>query len=239
MKKLTALLLAVFILAGMLSVFAFADEADNGNTIDEAQIEEIVQALYDGNYDLAIACIQAMKTAAAGEIPDGYVGMYNETELVASGNSVIIEKVSLGFSEGFTNEQLNDWAAGNYYKRLIIDEGQLLAAVTFKITNNTKSDIIVSDIHDEFLIELNYDNGFVYSTDSEADCLIASGSDIYVMHKMSGSGSSKISVAPLSSKEVTVYFVCPAQLMTSVDKSLKVSFSSRYDGWETFTFVFR
>lgn len=164
----------------------------------------------------------------------------NEAEKT-NDDAVTIENVSVSFVDKLPSKVTSNSSYKNSYSSdLEPIDGQVFAEVKFKVTNNIKEDIKIMDIHDNFMVELNYDNGFVFSTDSDVPCVFMTGKGVGFQKKHSSTSSgASFSVSPLSSKEFTVYFLCNSVVSTETDKSLMVRFYCKYPNYETHDFVIR
>jgi hypothetical protein len=163
-------------------------------------------------------------------------GVYTKTgALSAEGRAVVIENVALGFREQLPAHILKKFDHNS--DKLTLNDSQLYAVVQFKATNLTTDTVDLADLHDDFMIQLNYDNGFLYSTDSDVYSVFESGANMKMLRSSSSSGQD-ISVSPLASADVTVYIPCAKQVAQNTDKSLVATFISKYSGNESFDFEF-
>lgn len=118
-----------------------------------------------------------------------------------------------------------------------INDSQVYSAIHFTLTNKTTEEIKVADIRDNFMVELVYDSGFTYSSNSEGYCFFQSGSQAAVVSKNSSVG--KVTLAPLVTDDVTFYIACAKEVAENEDKILDVVFSSLYEDLETYRFAIR
>ena len=86
-------------------------------------------------------------------------------------------------------------------------------------------------------MELIYDNRYVFTPDSDSWCVFRAGPQVAVVSDSASVG--KVTLAPLSTKDVEVYIPCAKEVSEAVDKNLDVVFSSNYSGYEIYDFVIR
>lgn len=156
----------------------------------------------------------------------------------AEGKAVKIENVAVGFSDTLP-EAIR---SSSQYKfdpdRYALSDSQVYAVIQFSLTNLSREEIKVADIKDNFMVELNYNDGFIYSTDSETYCFFLSGNQ-YMFLKKNASVGQTITAQPLVTIDVTLYLPCAKAVSTELDDPLVVTFLSTYAGRESFDFVIR
>lgn len=152
--------------------------------------------------------------------------------------------ISVGaVSVKFTDELPHDIRSSTCYvynsekDKFILNSSQQYAEVHFTITNKTEKEIKIADIHDDFLVELIFDDRYIYSPDSDSWCFFKAGGQIAVVSNMSSVGS--VSLDPLSTKDVVAYIPCSRAVATDLDKYLIVVFSSNHGGFECLEFIIR
>ena len=155
------------------------------------------------------------------------------------GNAVIIENVTVEYQDQLPHSILSGTTCRAYGDRekLTLNESQVYAAVRFRVTGKTAEEIEIADIHDDFMVELIYDDRFVYSSDSNTPCVFQSGSQVAVVSDMSSVG--EVALAPLSAKEVTAYLPCAREVSQATDKNLIAVFTCNYSGYEILEFLIR
>lgn len=155
------------------------------------------------------------------------------------GNAVVIENVTVEYAQELPRsiQTSSTYRATDSRDDFVLDESQVYAVVRFRLTSKTTKEIEIADIHDDFLVELIYDNRYVYSPDNGSRCVFQSGSQIAAVADMSSIGA--VTLAPLSSKDVTVYIPCAREVSTQLEKYLIVVFTSNYSGYENFEFTIR
>jgi len=153
----------------------------------------------------------------------------------AEGRALVIENVALGFREKLPAHILDRF--DHSIDKLTLNSSQIYAAVRFSVTNLTTETVDLADLHDDFLVQLNYDNGYLYSTNTDVYSVYESGANMKML-RSNGSSGSDISVSPLVTADVTVYIPCARQVAENTDKSLTVSFISKYAGSESLEFQF-
>lgn len=156
----------------------------------------------------------------------------------AEGNAVKIEGVSVGFTDTLPSVIRSSTQYKADSDRYSISDSEIYAVIQFTLTNLTKEEIKIADIKDNFMVELNYNNGFVYSTDSEKYCFFVSGGNYMFLSKNASMGKT-ISVTPLATIDVTLYIPCAKAVSEEADKPLVVTFISTYAGRESFDFLIR
>lgn len=158
---------------------------------------------------------------------------------VREGSAVTIANVSVAYADALPQsiKSSSTYSVSGFKEEFVLNESQTYAVISFTVTNQTAGEIKIADIHDDFLIELIYDNQYVYSPDSDSWCFFQSGAQTAVVSDMASIGS--VTLAPLATKGVTVYIPCAKEVSTDVEKYLIVVFTSNYSGYENFEFVIR
>lgn len=155
------------------------------------------------------------------------------------GNAVTIQNVSVEFLDALPASITSSsaYSSSGNKEDFVLNESQVYSVITFTITNQTAKEIEIADIHDNFMVELIYDNTYVYSTDSESAAFFKSGSQSANVRSSSSIG--KVTLSPLTTADVAVYIPCAREVSTNTDNYLIVSFLSAYSGYETFEFIIR
>lgn len=155
------------------------------------------------------------------------------------GNAVTIQNVSVTYGTELpgTIKSSTAYSASGFKDQFVLADSQVYAEIHFTITSKTSEEIKIADIHDDFLVELIYDNRFVYSSDSGSWCFFESGAQTAVVSDMASIGS--VTLAPLTTKDVIVYMPCAKEIFTELDKYLIVVFTSNYSGYENLEFTIR
>jgi hypothetical protein len=155
------------------------------------------------------------------------------------GDAAIIENVTVDYLDALPRsiEYTATYRATDSKDDLKLDESQVYAVIQFRMTSKTTKEIEIADIHDDFLVELIYDNRYVYSPDNGSRSVFQTGSQVAVVGDSSSVGA--VTLAPLSSKDVTVYIPCAREVSTQLDQELIVVFTSSYCGYENFEFIIR
>ena len=78
------------------------------------------------------------------------------------------------------------------------------------------------------MVQLNYDDGFLYSTADESECIFLCGDDYAVLRGSSSTG--QIMAPPLAEMNVTLYLPVAKAVSTGIDKPLVVSFITDFAG---------
>lgn len=155
------------------------------------------------------------------------------------GNAAAVSDVSVTFVDDLPGniKSSTTYTYCGCQEELDLNESQVYAAINFKVTSKIAEEIELSDIHDDFLVELIYDSLYVYSTDGESWCVVQSGSEVAVMSSNRSVG--QVVLAPLSTKDVTIYLPCAKDVSTNLEKHLMVVFTTNYGGQENLDFVIR
>lgn len=155
------------------------------------------------------------------------------------GNAVTIEHVSVEYMDALPQniKSSTAYSSSGFKEEFVLNESQVYAVIRFTLTNQTAKEIKVADIHDDFLVELIYDNRYVYSPDSNSWCFFKAGSQAAVVSDSASIGS--VTLAPLTAKEITVYIPCAKEVAENPEKYLIVVFTSNYSGYENFEFIIR
>lgn len=155
---------------------------------------------------------------------------------IAEGVGVVIQNVELGFADQLPKDLLK--YSPSEAEKMTLNDSMVYAVVQFKIKNLTSEDVDIADLHDDFLVQINYNNGFHYDTNSDAGaCYIAQGKH-KIVRKNSSSGQA-INVAPLTEMDVMLYIPCAREVSTNSSNPLHIIFNSKYGGYESFEFVVR
>jgi hypothetical protein len=155
------------------------------------------------------------------------------------GAAALIENVTVEYAREISQaiRSSTTYSACGFREELELNDSQVYAVIRFTLTNKTAGEMEVADIHDDFLVELIYDNRYVYSPDRDSWCVFQAGPQVAVVSDSASVG--KVTLAPLSTKEVAVYIPCAREVSEAVEKNLDVVFSSTYSGYETYNFVIR
>lgn len=155
------------------------------------------------------------------------------------GNAVTIENVSVDFVDDIPQniKASSTYSICGFKDEFVLGESQVYAAIHFTVTNQTGEEIKIADVTDDFLVELIYDDRYVFSPDGDSWCFFLSGSKLAVVSAMAGVGSVKQS--PLATNDVTVYIPCAKEVSTEQEKHLSVVFSTNYSGFEVLEFNLR
>lgn len=155
----------------------------------------------------------------------------------AEGRAVKIENVSVGFRDQLPSHIQKDRNTSHYLDELTLNETQVYSVISFTATNLTTETIDLADIHDDFMVQLTYGNGYKYSTNTDVWALFESGANIKRVRRNS-TGGNDISVSPLASADVTVYIPCAKKVAEDAEGSLSVTFIAKYSGNESLEFTF-
>ena len=157
-----------------------------------------------------------------------------------------LENVSVEFVDSlpFDITKQTAWRAGlmegfDY----ALNNSETYAAIQFSITNMTKQDIILNDLAGNCIIELNFDDGFIYSTNGSKPSFIKSGNNYAVMNNPSQNQSQRIgdeiTLSPLVTYDVELFIRCAKAVATQADKSLIVSIRTAQPGYNKVDVVLR
>lgn len=155
------------------------------------------------------------------------------------GHSVAVGEVSVTYLNELPGSVRSSsaYSACGFKEEFVLNDSQLYAEVRFTVTNKTAKEIQISDINDDFLVELIYDNRYVYSSDSASWCFFQGGAQSAVVSNSLSVG--KVTLAPLATMEAQVYIPCAREVSEEMDKYLIVVFTSNYDGYENLEFIIR
>lgn len=157
----------------------------------------------------------------------------------AEGRAVLLQHVSVTYCDQLPQSfrASSSYSVCGFKEDLVLNESQVYAAIQFDVTNKTGTEMKIADIHDDFLVELVFDDQYVYSPDSGAWCFFQAGAEDALVSDMASLGA--VRLAPLSSAAVTVYIPCARAVAEETEKNLSVVFSANYDGLECHEFVIR
>lgn len=155
------------------------------------------------------------------------------------GAAVTIEKVSVDYMDQLPKsiKKSTTYDFCGFKDEFVLNESQIYAVVKFTVTNQTTGEIKIADISSEFLVELIYDDQYVYSPESDSWCFFKADSQVAVISDNAGVGAAKI--APLVTKDVTVYIPCAREVYTEQEKHLNIVFTSTHSGYENLEFIIR
>lgn len=155
------------------------------------------------------------------------------------GNAVTIENVSIDFVDDLPQniKSNSTYSFCGFKDEFILNESQVYAAIHFTVTNQTGEEIKIADVSDNFLVELIYDDRYVFSPDGDSWCFFLSGSKLAVISAMAGVGT--VNQSPLATNDITVYIPCAKEVSTEYEKYLSVVFSVNYSGFEVLEFNIR
>lgn len=152
----------------------------------------------------------------------------------AEGRAVTIADVSVGFRDQLPTRILKDQS--RYKEKLLLHDSQVYAVIHFTATNLTADTIDLADIHDDFLVQLTYNNKYRYATNAALYSVYESGDSIKLLRDNSSTGWD-ISVSPLASADVTLYIPCARQAAEDSAGELTVTFTAKYSGHENLIFT--
>lgn len=153
--------------------------------------------------------------------------------------ALTIENVSVEFMDKLPGSftRTTAYTASGNKEDFVLNESQSYAAIHFTITNQTSKEIKLSDLNDDFKMELIYDGSFTYTSASDIPSFFLAGSQSAVVYDMSSIG--KVSISPLVTMDMTIFLICSKQVEENTDKILDVVFTSDYNGLETYRFAIR
>lgn len=158
---------------------------------------------------------------------------------VVKAEALTIENVSVEFMDKLPGSftRTTAYTASGNKEDFVLNESQSYAAVNFTVTNQTSKEIKLSDLNDDFKLELIYDGSFTYTSASDIPSFFLAGSQSAVVYDMSSIG--KVSISPLVTMDMTIFLICSKQVEENTDKILDVVFTSDYNGLETYRFAIR
>lgn len=182
---------------------------------------------------------EAATLQAAGESTEATTQPREPGPESLEANAVTIANVSVEYLNELPNniKSSSTYSICGFKDEFVLNDSQVYAEIHFSITNKTTGEMKIADIHDDFLVELIYDNRFVYSPDTNSWSFFKSGAQTAVVSDMASIGS--VTLAPLATKDVVVYMPCAKEVSTELDKYLIVVFSSNYCGYENLEFIIR
>ena len=158
---------------------------------------------------------------------------------VIESKSLTIQDVSVEFMDKLPKSftRTSTYSVSGNKEDFVLNESQAYAAVHFTITNQTSKEIKLSDLNDDFKLELIYDGSYTYTSASDVPSFFLAGSQSAVVYDMSSIG--KVSISPLVTMDMTIFLICSKQVEENTDKILDVVFTSDYKGIETYRFAVR
>ena len=139
---------------------------------------------------------------------------------IVSDNTISIKLNELSFEESLPEEHFNklsDWGI-NYGEESNLEEGQVYARLTYELTNNSKTNIQIGDYYNRLRIYIDYNDGFLFSTDDSNYSYCFDGENPAGYNGV-GLGDDII-VQPLQTKNITTYLRCSEKLLTDEKSSL-------------------
>ena len=182
---------------------------------------------------------EAATLQAAGESTEATTQPREPGPESLEANAVTIANVSVEYLNELPNniKSSSTYSICGFKDEFTLNDSQVYAEIQFTITNKTTGEMKIADIHDDFLVELIYDNRFVYSPDTNSWSFFKSGAQTAVVSERASIGS--VTLAPLATKDVVVYMPCAKEVSTELDKYLIVVFTSNYSGYENLEFTIR
>lgn len=155
------------------------------------------------------------------------------------GRSAVIEQVSVEFADTLPPEITGSstYSACDFKEKFVLDPSQQYALIRFTVTNQTEKEMKIADIRDEFLVELIYDNRYIFTPNSSSWCFFQAGGQVAAVSEMASVGLCTLD--PLSTKDVAVYIPCSRAISEHPENYLIVLFSSTHSGFEIFEFIIR
>ena len=158
-----------------------------------------------------------------------------DAKKLAESDAVAVDNVTVDFADFLPPAVMGSTAyQGGIDKfHYTLTDSETYAVIRFAITNMTTKEIALADIGGDFFIELNFNDGFIYSTKGSKACVLQSNNEIAVM-EWSGNKSSRIGdeivLPPLVTYDVVAYIPCAKLVATMTDKPLVVSFHTTQTG---------
>lgn len=118
-----------------------------------------------------------------------------------------------------------------------LGSGMTYAVISFRLTNLTKNEWNLADTSDHFMVQLNFDDGFLYSTADESESIYLYADDYAVIRGSSSNG--RIMAAPLAEMDVTLYLPVARAVSTQTGKPVVVSFITDFAGRQQLDFKVR
>ena len=146
-------------------------------------------------------------------------------------SDILIENVSVEFSDKLPESVKNE-IPDSMEEALTLGSGQVFAVIRFTLTNLTKNEFMLADRSDVFTVRLNYDDGFIFSTEDKSEFLFESegryslGGEKYVIT----AEVMNVIAPPLTEMYVTLYLPVAKAVSAGADKPLVVSFLTDFTG---------
>lgn len=209
-------------------------EGDNTPTT----IDAVLQMMESGAVPTTEAPTEPPETEPEIETTPGVYARDGESR-VAEGRAVTISNVSVGFVDQLPRS-VQEHARDHRWEldKLELNDSMVYSVIQFTIKNQTTDLVDLADIHDDFMVQLIYNNGYRYSTGSDLYAVFVCGANQKLQQDRSSTGF-EISVAPLATQDVTVYIPCAAEAAENTQNPLSVKFISKYAGNESFDFIIR
>ena len=105
-----------------------------------------------------------------------------------------------------------------------LSSGTVYAKIDFTVNNISKNEIVF-DTERKCDFVVNYKDGFLFTTNSEATCYYIMGENYCILEtSSSGKIHGAVSVQPLTSQQITLYIPCSEMVSTDTSSPLHVQF---------------
>ena len=158
----------------------------------------------------------------------------------AGEDAFTVENLSVEFSDslpaGVTSQSAYSGGLYNKGYDYVLKDSETYAHISFAITNLTKNDIILNETSGDVVIALDFDDGFIYSTNGSNPSFMKSGSSFSVGCHTSEYHSERIgdeiTLSPLVTYDVELYLRCAKAVAEQTDKPLVFSISTNLPGYD-------
>ncbi|MBQ6720276.1 MAG: hypothetical protein IJN20_08025 [Oscillospiraceae bacterium] len=203
-------------------------------------IDEVIQGIDGGAEHTSISTVEETEPLETELVIDRFPGVYKKNgSSVAEGRAMIVQDVTVGFSDILPNVITSSSSYSYNSDQYAINDSQTYAVIRFNLTNLTEEEMKIVDHKDNFMLQMTYDGRYKYSTNNDTYNFLTTGAQYGMVKKNSTfTSSGGMTVAPLASAEVTAYIPCAKKVAENPDKALSVTFISKHNGNESFTFNF-
>lgn len=175
------------------------------------------------------------------------VSFYIKDIIPVGEEAFTIENLSVEFSDSLPHDVTSQgaYSAGLYNKGYdySLRDSETYAHITFSITNLTKNDIVLNETSGEVVISLDFDDGFIYSTNGSNPSFMISGTNFSITCHTSQSSSERlgdeITLSPLVTYDIELYLRCAKAVAEQTDKPLVFSLSTNLPGYNQITINMR
>ena len=153
--------------------------------------------------------------------------------LPKNSNTYSVDNVSVSFSEYLPSSLAGspEFLAGLKKFDYALNESETYAVIHFSLTNLDKQELVVADLKKDVIVELVFNDGFIYSTDSDSSRphIFQYGNDFAIINNNTSIGHHFV-ISPLVTCDFILYLPCAKIVEAQTNMPLVVSVHTAQPG---------